>query len=358
MEYSKADLSQYVMYQQPYFFNLKELWTNFPTRTMDGVFKWYYLVQFGFWLQQIIVVNIEERRKDYAQMFTHHIFTCTLVFFSYGFYQTKVGNVILCIMDVVDILLSVSLTLCASVSSLTVKKVAKCLKYQGYQTVCDVLFGLFMVSWLVARHGFYLMVCWSIYADVHQVWSYGCYDGSTGKQLTSNYNEYSFGSDMLTNVMRGWEDPDAVICFNPSIRWTFLALLMGLQVITLIWFTMIVRVAYRVLTGRGADEVRSEDEGGPDTEDDEVPPLRPTPPSRKTTPVSLTKKDSASSLRRPYLEEEVTADQLYLQRRTSSPKLGRRTSRGRTSGIHIPGHSDPKDILNRIGCETKTTDKE
>lgn len=97
------------MYDSPYWFNLKELWTNFPTRSMDGHLKWYYLVQFAFWLQQIVVVNIEDRRKDHWQMFTHHIVTCTLLLGSYGAYQTKVGNAILCIMDIVDLTLPVSI---------------------------------------------------------------------------------------------------------------------------------------------------------------------------------------------------------------------------------------------------------
>lgn len=72
--------------------------------------KWYYLVQLAFWLQQILVVNVEEKRKDYAQMFTHHIITSALVIFSYAYYQTKVGNTILCLMDIVDILLPVCIT--------------------------------------------------------------------------------------------------------------------------------------------------------------------------------------------------------------------------------------------------------
>ena len=96
------------MYNSDYWLNLRELWTHFPTRSMAMPLKWYYLVQFAFWIQQIIVVNIEERRKDYSQMLTHHIITCFLVFGSYGIYQTKVGNVILCLMDVIDIILPVS----------------------------------------------------------------------------------------------------------------------------------------------------------------------------------------------------------------------------------------------------------
>ena len=83
---------QWVMYNSKHWFNLREMWTGFPTRTMTAPMKWYYLVQFAFWLQQILVVNIEERRKDFWQMLSHHIITCILMFTSYGYHQTKVGN--------------------------------------------------------------------------------------------------------------------------------------------------------------------------------------------------------------------------------------------------------------------------
>lgn len=77
--------------------------------------KWYLLAQLSFWLQQIIVVNIEEKRKDYYQMFTHHIITSTLLgsAYIYGFYN--VSNVVLCLMDVADILLPVCLALIAPI---------------------------------------------------------------------------------------------------------------------------------------------------------------------------------------------------------------------------------------------------
>jgi acyl-CoA-dependent ceramide synthase len=77
---------------------------------MEGLAKWYILVQYAFWLQQIMVINIEERRKDHWQMFAHHIVTTALIFTSYGYHQTKVANLILCIMDVVDIFLAVSVS--------------------------------------------------------------------------------------------------------------------------------------------------------------------------------------------------------------------------------------------------------
>jgi hypothetical protein len=77
---------------------------------MSGVFKWYYLVQFSFWVQQILVIHLEARRKDHAQMLTHHVITCTLIFVTYVYRYYRVANVVLCLMDVVDFLLPVSIT--------------------------------------------------------------------------------------------------------------------------------------------------------------------------------------------------------------------------------------------------------
>ena len=95
------------MYHSKYWLDLHHLWTGWPNRELSGLVKWYYLVEFAFWIQQILVVNIEKRRKDHAQMFTHHIITCILIASSYVYHQTNVGNLIMCLMDVVDLFLAV-----------------------------------------------------------------------------------------------------------------------------------------------------------------------------------------------------------------------------------------------------------
>jgi acyl-CoA-dependent ceramide synthase len=70
--------------------------------------KWYLLTQLAFWIQQIFTVNIEERRKDYAQMFTHHVVTSTLMSSAYIYRFYNISNVVLSLMDIVDFLLPVS----------------------------------------------------------------------------------------------------------------------------------------------------------------------------------------------------------------------------------------------------------
>jgi acyl-CoA-dependent ceramide synthase len=96
------------MYHSEFWLDLHGIWEGWPFREADGLFKWYYLVQWGFWIQQILVVNIEEKRKDYVQMLTHHVFTTALMCLSYGYFHMRVGIVILTIMDFVDIVLPVS----------------------------------------------------------------------------------------------------------------------------------------------------------------------------------------------------------------------------------------------------------
>ncbi|KAL2350100.1 TLC domain-containing protein [Cryomyces antarcticus] len=302
-------LGMYILYNSDYWLNLRQMWANFPTRSMSGVLKWYYLVQFAFWLQQILV------------MFTHHIITCALILASYGYYQTKVGNVILCVMDVVDL----------------VFPTAKMLKYLGYQTACDVAFGIFIVTWFTARHVFYLMICWSLYTDVGEMMPYGCYSSVTGEKLSSDG-----GSEIAKHVLQPFLDPDGTVCFNPQIRYSFLGLLLALQILTLIWFGMIMRVAYNVLSGKGADDSRSDDECAEDDAADE-------------DPIDQLRFDKEADVRMHGYEEEVGVDQMDFGRKTSPVRQfskGRKSG-GRASGISIPGHgySDRKELLGRIGCD-------
>lgn len=87
---------------------MQELWTNWPQRELGGLAKAYILVQWSFWSQQIVVMNIEARRKDYWQILTHHVLTITLIAASYAYHHTRVGNVILVLMDAIELLFPVS----------------------------------------------------------------------------------------------------------------------------------------------------------------------------------------------------------------------------------------------------------
>lgn len=87
---------------------MQELWSDWPERELDGLMKGYMLAQWSFWIQQIVIINIEDRRKDHWQMLSHHFVTIALISASYAYHQTRVGNLIMVLMDVVDLVFPVS----------------------------------------------------------------------------------------------------------------------------------------------------------------------------------------------------------------------------------------------------------
>lgn len=76
---------------------------------------------------------------------------------------------------------------------------------------------------------------------------------------------------------------------------------------------MVVQVAIRVIRGVGADYTRSDDEGG----DEQV--------------------------------EEVGVEAIDLKAWERRAGVNKRTAS--SSGVSLPGHSDRKELLGRIGCE-------
>ncbi len=318
------------MYNSDYWLSLHDLWRHWPTREMSGLSKWYYLVQFAFWLQQIVVVHIEERRKDHVQMFTHHIITCTLIFLSYGYHQTKVGNLILCLMDVVDLFLPA----------------AKILKYIKWDKTCDVAFGVFMVTWFVARHVLYLTVCWSVYSHIPQEINYGCYRG--GDLDLEGPLPVPNDFDHLTQPFR---DPVGLVCWNSQIKWVFLALLLALQCVMLVWFTIILKVAYKVISGQGADDTRSDEEE--EDEDDEDDDDEEGEVEELNLPEKAIENVKTGSEPPPYLEKEVlsTDGDVRFQSRSPLRLSPRKAQEAHTTSVNLLGHSDRKELLGRIGCD-------
>ncbi|KAB5585640.1 TRAM1-like protein & [Coniochaeta sp. 2T2.1] len=299
----------YIYVKSPYFLNMSELWTNWPDRELTGLMKTYILVQWSFWVQQVLVIHLEDRRKDHWQMLTHHFVTISLVAASYYNHMTRVGHLILVLMDVVDLFFPL----------------AKCLKYLGFGKICDVMFGLFMLTWFVARHVFYLMTCWSIYADTPRIIGDECYRGG----MNDLEGPLPIPTEGWAHVFDQFYNPKGYVCFGRNARNTFLSALLFLQLITIVWFGMIVRVAMKVLKGGAAEDTRSDDEGECDEEEEDID-------------------DDDQPL-----EVEAGVEDIDLkawERRTGVNKTKRT---GTSTGISLPGHSDRKEFLNRIGCENK-----
>jgi len=178
-------------------------------------------------------------------MFCHHLVTCTLIFMSYTYNVTKAGNVILCIMDLSESLLCL----------------AKMLKYLELQRICDATFVLFLVSWPYTRHYLYGIIAYSCYVDLPVYFHRDNHD-SPHYQVIPPKGGGSWGEGYNWAPQEGYY-------FTYEVHMAFLALLAALQAILLLWFVMIIRLAFRVLRGAHAEDDRSDDEDdGEDEQED------------------------------------------------------------------------------------------
>lgn len=203
---------------------------------------------------------------------------------------------------------------------LIIQQLAKCLKYLGFNTACDVMLGVFILSWLLTRHVFYLLTCWSVCVDLPPLISPGCYRG-TADSLEGPFSV----PDDWAHIFEPFRNSEGIVCFNGNITLGFLVPLLLLQAIMVVWFYLIVRVAVRVLKGGNAEDVRSDSENGDEDAYEEE-----------------------SDYHAILLEEEVGIEEIDLK-----AWKRRKTSKGvaNSSAVTLTGHSNRKELLNRIGCE-------
>jgi acyl-CoA-dependent ceramide synthase len=172
----------------------------------------------GFWASQFYFIQIEFKRKDHLMMCVHHVITFTLLVTGYYFNYSAFGHVILLLMDLPDIFLSL----------------AKSLKYIGFKLICDIIFVIFFIIWILNRHILFGYLLYSV--AVHPL----------------NYRDIEW-------------NPAEGVYFTRPIQVFFLIVMGGLELLLIMWFRMILKVVISVINGANADDIRSDDE-----EEDEV----------------------------------------------------------------------------------------
>lgn len=168
------------------------------------------------------------------------------------------------------------------------------------------------------------MVIRSVYFDIPVIVPHTCFQGGMNN-LQGPLPQPSGWSWLL----QPFQDPEGVICFNQPILYGFFTYLVTLQGIMVMWSYAILKVVVKVLRGQNAEDIRSDDE-----EEEAVDQLE----------------EEELEDDYPFLEEEADVDdgivKAWERRRLALPKRS-----GSSSALHLPGHSDRKEFLNRIGCE-------
>ncbi|KAF8937206.1 sphingosine N-acyltransferase lag1 [Dissophora ornata] len=184
-------------------FHTDQFFDSYPLTALPVITKYYYWLQFSFWIQQMFVLCIEAPRKDFLAMISHHLVTVMLITFSLTLNVTTFGTAVFVSMDLADIALSLG----------------KCLKYiEMPDSICDPIFACFMFIWIYTRHFLYghIIYAWTVY----------------GGEYYTKLNHY------------------AVV-----------GLLLTLQSLMFFWLWSIFRIVYKMFASKGGVvDDRSEDE--------------------------------------------------------------------------------------------------
>lgn len=134
-----------VLWDKPWFWDVKSCWYGYPHQSVDNDIWWYYMISMAFYWALTVTQFFDNKRKDFWQMFIHHMITLLLMALSWVCNLHRVGSLVLVVHDCADILL----------------EAAKITKYAKYQKICDCLFAAFTVVWIITRLGFYPRIIYS-----------------------------------------------------------------------------------------------------------------------------------------------------------------------------------------------------
>lgn len=125
----------FVLRGKPYISNTMHCFYDYPHHPVTTEEWWYYNIELGFYLSLLCSQFFDTKRKDFWQMFMHHIVTVLLITLSWACNFHRMGSLVLAIHDVADIPL----------------ELAKLFKYAKFQRCADLVFVFFTFTWILTR---------------------------------------------------------------------------------------------------------------------------------------------------------------------------------------------------------------
>lgn len=201
-----------VVRSQPWVWPSSQWWDGFAQgghEIMRSDLRCFYIMYVARYSQAALSVLLETKRKDFVEMMLHHIVTVVVICVSYIYGWNRIGAVVMVLLDFADVPLHL----------------AKCCKYTAeqrsagpWQFLADRLFEGFAITFFITRLVMYGYVCWSAHIEATLYWPKGL--------------------------------PE----------WTCVGCLYTLFALQVYWFFLILQVVARLLSGKGAEDPRSDDE--------------------------------------------------------------------------------------------------
>lgn len=194
-------LGIFIIHDKAWLKDTHQCWVNYPRQYITDDVYAYYIIEIGFYLSLLFSQFSDVKRKDFWQMFLHHIITLSLLIFSLLCNFQRVGSLIIVLHDTAD-------------SSLELAKLGK---YARNKWISDPFFGVFTVTWFVTRLYIYPKII--LYSTIYE-------------------------------AVEHLQEFPAFHYFN-----CLLCLLLAMHIV---WFSMILRVVYKVVFMGIVEDTRSE----------------------------------------------------------------------------------------------------
>lgn len=201
----------FVLWDKPYLKDTMHCFYNYPHHPVRTEEWWYYNLELAFYISLVVTQFIDTKRKDFWQMFIHHVVTILLLVLSWACNFHRLGTLVLAIHDIADVPM----------------EGAKVFKYCKKQRLADLLFALFTITWIYTRC--YLLPSRVIYYTTYEALS--------------------------------------IIHFFPAY-YIFNGLLCLLQLLHLAWTWLIIRIVFDALQNDGMRDLRSDSEDSEELHND------------------------------------------------------------------------------------------
>jgi hypothetical protein len=147
-------LGVYVLHDSTWLYDRHECWKGFPHHELSPKVKLYYLSELAFYWYLFFSQFTDVRRKDFMEMCIHHMATIAVMSLSYAANYHRIGTLVMFLHDCADVML----------------QSGKLLKYAGWNTTTDVVFGLFATTFLVTR--LFVFPVYILYSCVFDSYAY------------------------------------------------------------------------------------------------------------------------------------------------------------------------------------------
>ncbi|XP_070828573.1 ceramide synthase 2 [Chaetodon trifascialis] len=140
-----------VLYDKPWFYNLREVWADFPKQSMLPSQYWYYILELGFYLSLVLRLTFDVKRKDFKEQVIHHTATLILLSFSWISNFIRIGTIVMALHDSSDILL----------------EAGKLFNYARWEKTTNGMFVVFAAVFMVTRlviFPFWVIHCTWVYS--------------------------------------------------------------------------------------------------------------------------------------------------------------------------------------------------